>query len=164
LGRGQHRSVIKRPFRIERLAGHAHYEHNAKSPAGATGIIIERPFAVRKAAADEAGTPVRHKRSGLAMTTGRKNSSTPAQVGTASPPVLAGKVASSPASPAVAPRACSRGVRRTASYSGLSTRGGTRQPSTIGLIIHIRETSRHHQKLKALYFMASRSGCVPEVF
>jgi hypothetical protein len=51
LRRRQHRSVIKRPFRIERLTGHALYEHNAKSPAGATGIGIERLFAVRKAAA-----------------------------------------------------------------------------------------------------------------
>src|ERR1035441_1097804 len=98
------------------------------------------------------------------MTTARKNSSTPAQVVTASPPVLAGQVASSPASPALAPRACSRGVRRTASCSGLSTRGGTRQPSTIGLIIHIRETSRHHQKLKTLLFHDFGDGCVPGVF
>jgi hypothetical protein len=42
LRRRQHRSVMKRPFRIERLTGHALCEHNAKSPAGATGIGIER--------------------------------------------------------------------------------------------------------------------------
>jgi hypothetical protein len=58
LRRRQHGSVMKHPFRIERLTGHALYEHNAKSPATATGIGIERLFAARKAAASEIGASV----------------------------------------------------------------------------------------------------------